>query len=188
MRVVIDLTENDLEHFRSAMRRAREAASHLDSHAITAAALKLLEHTREVAVPEFVSVRMKKINSLVAMVHDTGWGLTEAERKEILSALTYFCDPDDAIPDHIPVLGYVDDAIMIELVCEELKHELDAYQDFCEFRITDAMLSGDAHASGLSRHDWLAKRQEDLLERMRSRRSRDRSYSGTGSFSLFSMS
>lgn len=188
MRVVIDLSDNDLEHFHAAMRRAREAAAKLDSHEITAAALKLLTETRDVAVPEFVAVRMRKLDVMIAMVHDMGWNLTDAERKEILSALTYFCDPDDAIPDNIPVLGYLDDAIMIELVCEELKHELDAYQDFCEFRKADVEISGAVHASGLKREDWLAKRQEELLERMRSRRNRDRSYSGAGSFSLFSFS
>ncbi len=190
MRIVIDLSEQDLDHFRAAMRRARESAAHLTSEAITASALKLLEDTRDVQMPEFVSSRLRKLNTMIAMVHDTAWGLTEAERKEVLSALTYFCDPNDAIPDNIPVFGFLDDAIMIELTVEELKHELDAYEDFCQFRASAGAEAGAA--SGLNREDWLAQRQEELLERMRTRRSRDRSYGGGGgsggSFSLFSMS
>ena len=188
MRVIIDLSEQDLEHFRSAMRRARESAIHLSSQDITNAALKLLHETRDIQVPDFVRLRMNKLNTMIAMVHDSAWGLTDAERKEILSALTYFCDPNDAIPDSIPVLGFLDDAIMIELVVEELKHELDAYEDFCQYRIS-ASTEADPHvANGLNREDWLAKRQEELLERMRSRRGRDRSYGGgPGVFSLFSM-
>jgi uncharacterized membrane protein YkvA (DUF1232 family) len=192
MRVVIDLSEQDLDHFRSAMRRARESAAHLSAEDITAAALKLLEDTRNIQVPEFVGSRMRKLNTMIGMVHDKAWGLTDAERKEVLSALTYFCDPNDAIPDDIPVLGFLDDAIMIELVVEELKHELDAYEDFCQYRENAAQQSGSVAASGLNREDWLAQRQEELLERMRSRRGRDRSYGGAGGgssvFSLFSMS
>jgi uncharacterized membrane protein YkvA (DUF1232 family) len=189
MRVIIDLSEQDLEHFRSAMRRAREAAAHLSPAEITAAAQKLLADTRDIQVPEFVGQRMRKLDTMIGMVHDTGWGLTDAERKEVLSALTYFCDPEDAIPDNIPVLGFLDDAIMIELVVEELKHELDAYEDFCQYRENAAAESGAVVASGLNREDWLAKRQEELLDRMRSRRGRDRSYGGGSSvFSLFSMS
>ncbi len=189
MRVIIDLSEQDLDHFRAAMRRAREAAHHLSPEEITASAQKLLKDTRDVVVPDFVGMRMRKLDTMIAMVHDAGWNLTEAERKEVLSALTYFCDPQDAIPDNIPVLGFLDDAIMIELVVEELKHELDAYEDFCQFRTSAVNESGAVAASGLNREDWLAKRQEELLDRMRNRRSRDRSYGGGGnSFSLFSMS
>jgi uncharacterized membrane protein YkvA (DUF1232 family) len=188
MRVVIDLTEADLDHFRAAMRRAKDAAAHLTPDQITAAAQQLLDDTQGVQAPEFVTVRMKRLGTLINMVHDTNWGISDEERKEILSALTYFADPQDAIPDTIPVLGFLDDAIMIELVVEELKHEIDAYEDFCAFRARAAEEQGPVEASGLSRNDWLEQRQQELLERMRSRRSRDRaSYGGGGGFSLFTV-
>lgn len=188
MRVVIDLNDDDLEHFRAAMRRAKDAAQHLSPAQITAAAQQLLDDTAGTQVPEFVSSRMKRLGTLIAMVHDQAWGLSEHERKEILSALTYFSDPQDAIPDTIPVLGFLDDAIMIELVVEELKHEIDAYEDFCLFRAQAAEEQGPAQASGLSREDWLEQRQSELLDRMRARRSRDSaSYGGGRGFSLFSI-
>lgn len=188
MRVVIDLTDDDLEHFRAAMRRAKEAAHHLSPHEVTAAAQKLLDDTQSTQVPEFVSSRMKRLATLIGMVHDANWGLSDHERHEILSALTYFADPQDAIPDTIPVLGFLDDAIMIELVVEELKHEIDAYEDFCAFRTQAGEEHGGDHADGLVRNDWLEQRQSELLDRMRSRRSRDSvSYGGGGGFSLFSI-
>lgn len=187
MRVVIDLSEEDLEHFRGAMRRAKDAAQHLSPEQITGAAQKLFDDTQGVQVPEFVSSRMKRLGTLIGMVHDKQWGITDAERNEILSALTYFSDPNDAIPDTIPVLGFLDDAIMIELVVEELKHEIDAYEDFCAFRATAAEEQGPVAAAGLDRDDWLEQRQNELLERMRGRRSRDSGYGGRGGFSLFSI-
>jgi uncharacterized membrane protein YkvA (DUF1232 family) len=186
VRVIIDLSEKDLDHFRAAMRRARESAQHLSAEEITGAALSLLADVRNIDVPDFVTERMRRLDTMIAMANDKNWNITDVERKEILSALTYFSDPNDAIPDNIPVLGFLDDAIMIELVCEELRHELDAYEDFCQFR-TQAKADG---AVSVDRNDWLEKRQEELLERMRSRRGRDRSYgAGTSaSFSLFAMS
>jgi uncharacterized membrane protein YkvA (DUF1232 family) len=185
MRVIIDLSEKDLEHFRAAMRRAREAAAHLTSTDITNAANRLLQDTRNVEVPDFVGSRMRKLDTMISMVHDSGWGLSDVERREVLSALTYFCDPEDAIPDNIPVLGFLDDAIMIEMVVEELKHEIDAYEDFCQFRKTVEAEQGATVAGGVNKEDWLAQRQEELLDRMRSRRSRDSSYGGAASFGLF---
>ncbi len=188
MRVVIDLSENDLDHFRSAMRRAKELTNHLTPAQITGAAEKLLVDSQGLQMPDFVSSRMARLGTLIAMVHDTAWGITDAERGEILSALTYFSDPNDAIPDTIPVLGFLDDAIMIELVVEELKHEIDAYDDFCAFRSQAATEHGAEEASGLVRSDWLEQRQNELLDRMRTRRSRDNaSYGGRGGFSLFSI-
>ena len=64
--------------------------------------------------------------SLIDMVRD-GVGPGGQERKNVMAALAYFADPQDMIPDNIPVLGFIDDAIMIELVVSELKHELDAF-------------------------------------------------------------
>jgi len=186
MQVVIDLSEKDLDHFRAAMRRAKDAAVHLSSTDITTAALKLLEQTKSVQVPDFVAVRMRKLDIMIGMVHDTAWGMTEVERKEVLSALTYFCDPEDAIPDNIPVLGFLDDAIMIEMVVDELKHEIDAYEDFCQFRTGRSAEPGAPEANEVSKDDWLHQRQEELLDRMRQRRSRDRSYGNRQGFGLFS--
>ena len=184
MRVVIDLSENDLEHFRDAMRRAREAAQHASMEDIVGAANKLLEETRNVPLPQFVAERLRKLEQMIQMVQDSAWHITDAERLEVASALAYFCDPEDAIPDHIPVLGFLDDAIMIELVVEELKHELDAYEDFCVYRTSPyADTDGDGK---VDRADWLAAREQELLERMRRRRSRDGGF-GSSHRSLFSI-
>ena len=52
----------------------------------------------------------------------------------VLAGLAYFANPEDLIPDHIPALGFLDDAIMVKFVEEEFKHELWAYRKFRKFR------------------------------------------------------
>ncbi len=52
----------------------------------------------------------------------------------MLAALAYVCDPEDIIPDEIPGIGLLDDAVMIELVLRELRHTIEAYEDFCAYR------------------------------------------------------
>lgn len=189
MLISINLSEKDLDHFRNAMKRAKEAATDLTPEQIAAAARQLLADTEGKELPEFISDRLAKLETMINMGTDESWGISDAERREILSALTYFADPNDAIPDDVPVLGFLDDAIMIELVVEELKHELDAYEDFLAFRAQAAEESGVEFAGELNRQDWLEKRQEELLERMRRRRGRDSSggYGSGRGFSLFSV-
>ena len=53
---------------------------------------------------------------------------------ETAGDIRYFGDPEDILPDHIPVIGYLDDVIMIELVVRELAHVRDAYDDFCDYQ------------------------------------------------------
>jgi hypothetical protein len=88
-----------------------------------------------------------------------------------LHALAYFAEPDDLIPDHIPGLGYLDDAIMVELVVRELRHEIDAYQDFCMFR--DSERAKSRAGSQKERRESLNSRRTYLQSRMRRRLQRD---------------
>jgi hypothetical protein len=72
----------------------------------------------------------------------------------------------------VPVLGYLDDAVMIEMCVRDLQHELDAYDDFCDFRQRQAERLGVDPAK-VGRADWLGGRREELVDRMHQRRERD---------------
>jgi uncharacterized membrane protein YkvA (DUF1232 family) len=173
MKIQFELDEGDLKHFRSVMKKAREAQSHLDDVAIVSAARGMLEGARKSKLPTFIAERLERLQHLIDMVDDQGWALPDTERRHVLSALTYFADPQDMIPDDVPVLGFLDDAIMIELVLRELKHETEAYEDFCRFRSAEAARRGE-DASRLGRVDWAESRRQALLSRMRRRRKADR--------------
>ena len=59
---------------------------------------------------------------------------------------------------------------MIELVLKELKHEVDAYNDFCTYRERKRGESGNTTQP--SREDWLDSRRNELQQRMQRRRKR----------------
>lgn len=173
-----ELNDRDLEHFQAAMTAAKKAAGSKSPQEIIDCAVKLLADAQKVAIPDFILQRLLRLDDMIAMVRDDAWALSGEDRDRVLSALTYFCDPDDVIPDNIAVLGYLDDAIMIELSVRELKHELDAYDDFCDFREHQAQRRGLEPAK-VGRADWLDGRREELVERMHNRRRRD-SEAGAG--------
>lgn len=179
LRVTFELSDKDLRHFRSIMREARTAAQEKDDAAIISAAESLLTTVADANVPEFVSIRLERLQRLIDMLHDEEWQIPERERTRVLTALAYFTEPDDLIPDHIPGLGFLDDAIMVELVARELKHEIKAYEDFCEYR--EGLKRQKADRDSLSREEKLAARRTALHERMRRRTSRRRRSRRSGS-------
>ncbi|MDH3614124.1 MAG: DUF1232 domain-containing protein [Gammaproteobacteria bacterium] len=172
LRVSFELDENDLTHFRLIMREARKAAAHMAPEDIVATAESLLQDFTAGTTPGFILERIQKLRLLIKMLSDLDWRLPHQEATRVLNALAYFTEPDDLIPDHIPGLGFLDDAIMVELVVRELKHEIEAYLDFCDFR--DGKRVGRGPRAASSREEWLNARREELQSRMRRRRARGR--------------
>lgn len=182
MEITISLTDEDLDHFRRAMEQARDKNQSLSASEVCAHASAMLETVRNSRPPDFVAERTRRLVSLIAMVQDSAWKLTDEECGRVLGALSYFAEPHDDIPDTVPVFGFLDDAVMIELVLRELRHELEAYEEFCVYRASAA----DDDKGALNRVDWLNQRRDELMDRMRRRRARDGAYAGSRPFSLFS--
>ncbi len=170
LRVSFELDNEDLKHFQLIMQEARRAAARIPPEDIVEAAEDLLSAIGESRVPGFISERMDKLRLMIGMLSDVEWRLPQQDARRVLNALAYFTDPEDLIPDHIPGVGFLDDAIMIELVVRELRHEIEAYRDFCGYR--EKMRSEQGQSARVSRDEWLGERRKDLQSRMRRRRGK----------------
>lgn len=169
LRITLDLSEKDLEHFRNLARSAMTSARELDRESIIDGARALLDEVNEKVGSDYIRSRLSKITVLIDMLLDEGWGMQEVGQGRVLAALAYFNNPEDLIPDNVPGLGYLDDAIMVELLCRELAPEIDAYEDFVKYRASEAKRRGMDPAE-LDRGDFLKAREHALLARMRRRR------------------
>lgn len=166
----IELSDQDLSHFKQAIEKAKASMGTKSDDEITASARALLISAGSNQLPEFISQRLVQLDALIAMLADEAWDLPAEDRARVLGAMAYFSESEDLIPDSIPVLGYFDDAIAIELSAAELKHEIDAYNEFCEFRQEQAAVLG-VDAAGVGRADWLTARRDELINRMHRRRN-----------------
>ena len=122
---------------------------------------------------EYVRKRMTGVQRLILMLEDEGWALPNPEREAVLETLVYFSDPEDLIPDHLEVIGLLDDAVIIELLLRRQRHVLQAYGDFCTYRST----LGPAPMEPAARDEYLerlARRRAALQLRMRRRLIRER--------------
>ena len=165
MKVSFELSPRDMRYFRERLRRVRMGENAREEETVIQLAAELVEEAVSAEPPEFVRVRLLKLEQLIEMLRDDEWRIEGRDRARILDALAYFVDPDDLIPDRVPGIGYLDDAIMVELVVQELKHDIKAYEDFCEFRKNRPQAESA---------DKLEARRQALQTRMRRRHRRER--------------
>lgn len=164
-----ELSDQDLTHFKSMMQAVIENNEHLDDEVIIAKARELITDMKQAKLPEFVSSRVSALSTLIDALQDNEWQLPEDEKKEIMLSLAYFSEPEDVVPDNIPGLGYIDDAIMIELVIQDMSLDLKAYREFCSFRTTEELRRGkDAN---VDRESWLASTRAQIRSSMRKKRA-----------------
>jgi uncharacterized membrane protein YkvA (DUF1232 family) len=174
MKFSIELSNRDLGFFREALKKSRNAVRHAEeSEIIEAIGDVLAEIKNKEPLPDFVTKRIPQLESLIRMLCDDEWRLPNEARERVLAAFIYFADPEDIVPDHIPVIGYIDDIIIVELVIRELQHAREAYDDFCDFR-DNYDRSTAAKQDTAIRRDRIDKKRQQLHQRMKRRLTKDR--------------
>lgn len=162
----VELTEEEIKHFRLIMKEARKALASIPAEDIIEAAEQLLESSLANRNSDFVRSRLLRLRTLIDMLQDREWQLPDDDARRVLNALAYFAEPEDLIPDHIPGIGMLDDAIMVELVCQELATEIAAYEEFNEFR------RGRPPNSTDNREAWLTQKRKELHKKIKAKRRR----------------
>ena len=71
-----------------------------------------------------IEVDLIKNVSVLVSIYQTYPDLTDSIRKRILFAISYFCDENDDIPDIVPEIGYLDDAVIARWVIESISKDL----------------------------------------------------------------
>lgn len=174
MKLSFELSERDLRYFRAALNQSREAVRDAEEQEIIDAIQQALDEIRaNEPLPDFVALRLPTLETMIQMLVDNEWQLPREDRERLLAMFVYFSDPEDLLPDHVPVIGYLDDVIMIELIMRDLRHVRDAYTDFCRFRSSFDNEHGNS-IDGAIRRDRLDRRRQQLHQRMKRRSSRSK--------------
>jgi uncharacterized membrane protein YkvA (DUF1232 family) len=160
LKVTFTLGERDVAFLRRLIRHSGTKIKGQDSAAIIAAAAELATRVRAANPPRYVVERVEKLERLVGLAQDKDWTLPPKKRLQVITALGYFTGPHDLIPDRVPGLGFLDDAIMIELVCEDFRHELRGYEEYRKYK------------QGGEQRPWLRVAEAKLADKKKSIRAR----------------
>ena len=71
-----------------------------------------------------IEIDLIKNVSVLLSIYQTYPDLTDSIRRRILFAISYFCDEDDDIPDIVPDIGYLDDAVVANWVIASISKDL----------------------------------------------------------------
>ena len=185
LQINFELSHADLDHFCEVLKPSHQTANDLSADEIIENTKHLLKQVKRSDARDFIRQAMVKLEVLIAMLKDKSWKMSIEDRQRVLAALSYFSEPSDLIPDDTPGLGFLDDAIMIEIVCRELKHEIQAHGEF----IKDCAANNDPESHDPSPEkstEWLEERRAQLHTRMRRRRREQQDHNRSKSrFSLF---
>lgn len=162
-----ELTDRDLQYFREALRQSRAAVRDAEEMEIIDAIRQVLDEIRSnEPLPDFVSQRLPELEIMIQMLLDEEWQLPPDDRERLLATFIYFGDPEDIIPDSVPVIGYLDDVIILELAAMQLIHVREAYAEFCRFRDEFDATNGKSIDAAI-RRDRLDRQRQKLHQRMR---------------------
>jgi uncharacterized membrane protein YkvA (DUF1232 family) len=176
LKLSFELSDRDLSYFNEAIKQSRSAVRDAEEQEIVDAVQHVLEEIRgNEPLPDFVAERVPVLERLIQMLADTEWQLPNSERERLLAMFVYFSDPEDILPDDIPVIGYLDDVIIIELVTRDLQHVREAFDDFCKFRREFDEEHGK-DIDGAIRRDRLDRKRQELHQRMQNRSGRGKKF------------
>ena len=162
-KVTFQLDESDVEYFRALYRKAKKSAAEQDTTAIIRAARDVVIRVRaSKKTPGFVIEAIDVLADLTDLIRDEAYDAPQRVRTEVLAALVYFTNPEDLIPDQIPGLGFLDDALMVKFIEEEFKHELWGFRRFRDRR------------DAAEQRPWASPGSERLRQRLDADRQRIR--------------
>ncbi|KAA2286259.1 hypothetical protein [Arenimonas fontis] len=127
-------------------------APHVDQAALASMA-RWLDGLPVHEAEALLQARLGRLEELRRMCEDPDWQLEPALARRIRRLLDYVEQTRDLIPDDLPRLGRLDDALLVELAWPMIADELEDFRDFCRFR--------DENGGHADRERWLRTRLEE---------------------------
>lgn len=186
----LEFTQDDLRRFNDCVAAVAPGAPALDSTHIAGAARRLSRAVGPGNESRFIQTRLRRACEMRALLGDPSWTCLRGLRECMRVVVDYIDAGGGLVPDDTPLIGGLDDALMVDLAMEQLRGELDEYADFRRYRAAEADRLGVAPAQvALDRDAWRTRREEEVLMERQLRRLAEGTYvPAGGGASLFRVS
>ncbi|WP_146909080.1 YkvA family protein [Arenimonas daejeonensis] len=111
---LIALGENAVQNFNALLSQLDPNAPRVTADQLVTLARWLQEQPREQAVA-LLSERLARAEQLRRMLNDSDWDVGADTRERARMLISYLQEVNDLIPDDLPLVGHLDDALLVEL-------------------------------------------------------------------------
>ncbi|MDQ3287360.1 MAG: hypothetical protein M3Q42_03695 [Pseudomonadota bacterium] len=146
---------DSLQHFNDLLRRLDIHSPPLECDQVVSAARELAAIASERRWPPCIFQRMRRAAALDRMLVDREWDVRDQPGQAAAEVVTYMHGNAQVIPNKVPVVGRLDDVILVDASWPAVAQEVCDYLDFCRIRRIEAALRGasDCHF-GFTREAW----------------------------------
>lgn len=132
----IALRDSAVQRFNDVLARIAPNAPRVSADQVVTLA-RWLQDQPEAEAVAVLSERLARAEQLRRMLHDSDWDTCPETRERARMLISYLQEVDDLIPDHQPLVGHLDDALLVELAWPAFADETTDYADFCRFRASE---------------------------------------------------
>jgi uncharacterized membrane protein YkvA (DUF1232 family) len=112
--------------------------------------------------PASIEQRLQLASAVDRMITDATWQPASEAVEPARVVMDYVHGDHDLIPDSVPLVGRLDDAILIDAAWPQLAGEVDCYLDYCRLRAIEAELRGCAVGGfAFTREHWQQARRAE---------------------------
>ncbi len=171
-----DLSPQGLDHFNGLLARLGRSQP-LECDQIVTAARYLMASDASTGEPACIAQRLLPVDLLGSLLADRNWTPADGADVPLRLVRDYVAGSNNLIPDWLPRIGRLDDAIVVDTAWPLVYGEVHDYRDFCRLRGLEAQMRGrDPAGFRFNRRDWQVSRQAELALQQHQRRVRDGSY------------
>jgi hypothetical protein len=171
------LSAASVDRFNALLARLGRRAAPLDCDRLATAARELRDAAEGASEPACIVQRMQRLETAARMLEDGQWEPAD-DAGSVASLMVHYANGRyQLLPNSLPTVGHLDDAIAVEAAWPALQAEVAEFLDYCRVRSVEATLRGrDIGGFGFTRADWEdARRAEYYLAKQR-RCIRENSY------------